>query len=410
MPLGNAQSFSAQNDMGGSSGGCRARSLILFLVLPSVASNSWLANKRTVDCLLVEARATIQNRSSLGQTSTMIQIGAHLAWKNPNDPFGMLSRDFPILRTLLVEPQPNVFQELRTLLPPDGRTTARNCAICPESHAGGNVTFYAISDALNTQTGGDAAVRTRSSWIATQIASLNRSHILKHARWIPDIENYIVEIQVPCLTVMSLVEQEQIAPSDVVVLTIDAEGYDGKIIETVDFARVRPFLIVWEFMHIRRSDKGCEQSPYCGHILHTLERLGYHCWRDKENMYCTNPPITKACKCAFDRRHPERPWECGGLPRPGADRPATSPLAPQRQVAPDSTTTATATAVTAGAAPIASIAATMTVAAVPSAEEGHSHAAALFEEKLALLKELLDEKRISQAAFDQREKEILAEK
>ena len=278
--------------------------LLLFLVLPSVASRSLgpLGQKgvseHTKECLLLDVHDMIQNRSHSGKSSTMVQIGAHLAWENANDPFGMLSRDTPMLRTLLIEPQPNVFKQLNALLSPGGRTTARNYAVCPESHADRNVTFYAISDALDTRTGKDtAAPKRQGAWFASQIASLNKSHILKHSKWIPDIEDYIVEIQVPCFTVMSLVENEKIAPSDVAVLTIDAEGYDGKILETVDFVRMRPYLVVWEFMHLfNRCDKcgikHCEDAQYCGHVLRTIESHGYQCWYDAENMYCTNPPDT----------------------------------------------------------------------------------------------------------------------
>jgi hypothetical protein len=126
---------------------------------------------------------------------------------------------------------------------------------------------------------------------------MSRAHILKHKRWIPNIEDYIVEIQVPCFSVAELLEQQQVKPRDVLVLSIDAEGYDDVILGSVDFETTRPFLVVFEFQHLVDHKLEGEHAWDAVHALESrLSQFGYRCWlAPPENFFCTSPHTSKQC-------------------------------------------------------------------------------------------------------------------
>ena len=294
----------------------------LALALLSTSRASKLLFPGTVDCLLNLAVERARAERARGATPAMVQVGAHLAWLNANDPFGDVARA-ATLRTVLVEPQPHVARRLeaevraraatRTAAPDGaGAVTVRNCAVCDTAHGASNVTFYSISPDVDPLTGvyrprqrrhrnataaarGGDDERKEASW-TSQLASMSREHILKHRRWIPNIEDYIVETRVPCLTVDALLRAESVAPESVLVLSVDAEGFDADIVLSVDFERVRPFLLVWEFQHLV-ANTGKKQSADDWAVVRKVEdhiaKFGYECWRViPENMFCTSPSTT----------------------------------------------------------------------------------------------------------------------
>ncbi len=289
----------------------------LALALLSASHASRLLFPGTVDCLLNLVAERARAARAAGAAPAMVQVGAHLAWLNANDPFGELARAAS-LRTVLVEPQPHVAARLEAEVrarAAAAAVTVRNCAVCDAARGGSNVTFYAISPDVDPLTGAYAPRRARRHRDATgaaargggdnwregpnwtsQLASMSREHILKHRRWIPNVEEYIVEMQVPCLTVDALLRAEAIAPERVLVLSVDAEGYDAEIVRSVDFTRVRPFLLVWEFQHLV-ANTGEKQGTANWGVVKGVEdhiaKFGYECWRViPENMFCTSPSTT----------------------------------------------------------------------------------------------------------------------
>ena len=79
-------------------------------------------------------------------------------------------------------------------------------------------------------------------------------------------------------------------------LSVDAEGFDADIVLSVDFERVRPFLLVWEFQHLV-ANTGKKQSADDWAVVRKVEdhiaKFGYECWRViPENMFCTSPSTT----------------------------------------------------------------------------------------------------------------------
>ena len=287
-----------------------------IVALATLAHASRLAIPHTVECIHAMVTERARQFYTDGRTPAMVQIGAHLAWQNPNDPFGNLARTAR-LRTVLVEPQPHIASRLDASVRASaggadgGAVSVRNCAVCAGND--GNVTFYAITPRVDPMTGQlsgsspDAPQPKRVAHFTSQLASMSREHILKHSKMLgPNAEELIVELQVPCLQVASLLRAEAVAPDDVLVLSVDAEGFDAEIVMSVDFNSTRPFLLVWEFQHVVEgltTSHLCENCPDGNTkegkkarwaIVHNVERhlasFGYFCWRvPPENMYCTSP-------------------------------------------------------------------------------------------------------------------------
>lgn len=132
----------------------------------------------------VEAEARKAER-----TPALVQVGAHLAWLNPNDPFAQRFASNAHFRTVLVEPQPLIYQRLAKAAEGVDSVSVLNRAVCNQT---GEVTFYAVDM-------GERAVEdTKGVNMASQVASLSKEHILKHKKWVPDIDQHIIEIQVKC--------------------------------------------------------------------------------------------------------------------------------------------------------------------------------------------------------------------
>lgn len=90
------------------------------------------------------------------------------------------------------------------------------------------------------------------------LGSFNRDVLMKHRWVIPNIQRYIVEEQVECLSLASLLERHAVEKIDLIM--IDTEGYDFEIIKQFDFNLMRPKVIVYEHKHIARRDRlDCEK-------------------------------------------------------------------------------------------------------------------------------------------------------
>ncbi len=102
--------------------------------------------------------------------------------------------------------------------------------------------FYAI----------DPRIKTHYPAWSDMLGSFNRDVILKSRSEIPDIENYIVEREVTCLSFSSLLAKHNVTHFDV--LLIDVEGFDYEILKQVDFNRYKPCLVIFEYVHLSKED------------------------------------------------------------------------------------------------------------------------------------------------------------
>jgi FkbM family methyltransferase len=87
----------------------------------------------------------------------------------------------------------------------------------------------------------------------SQLGSFSLPTILKHAQWIPDLEERLMTSDVTCLTFEKLCDKHSIDSIDVV--HIDTEGYDFEILKLINFERFRPAIVLYEHKHLSESDQ-----------------------------------------------------------------------------------------------------------------------------------------------------------
>jgi FkbM family methyltransferase len=80
------------------------------------------------------------------------------------------------------------------------------------------------------------------------LASLDKNIVLSHADSIPEIESLVVNEMIRTLTFTSLLDKYDI--EDVNILHIDTEGHDYEILKTINFDRIRPNIIIYEYHHL----------------------------------------------------------------------------------------------------------------------------------------------------------------
>nr|MBV6630671.1 FkbM family methyltransferase [Oceanococcus sp. HetDA_MAG_MS8] len=142
---------------------------------------------------------------------------------------------------VMVEPVPYVFERLFNRYNTCERLALENVAISQEE---GVMPFYHLPQASPDE--------ELPSWY-DGLGSFSREILLRHAKFIPDIESRIVCSEVPCLTFESLCSKHDIKTVDV--LHIDTEGYDFEIIKQIDFSTLKPRLVIYEHHHLSSTDR-----------------------------------------------------------------------------------------------------------------------------------------------------------
>jgi FkbM family methyltransferase len=108
--------------------------------------------------------------------------------------------------------------------------------------------------------------------------SFSRQHLENFRGNVPNFDALFCIEQVPCLTINALYKQSGFDKLDV--LATDTEGYDGKIIDSVDFDVVTPRIIWFEHIHIPRP----ELIP----LLKKLRKSGYRCYTSGYDTLCVH--------------------------------------------------------------------------------------------------------------------------
>lgn len=139
---------------------------------------------------------------------------------------------------LLIEPIPSVFERLIETYRGRPGTNLENCAVAEHN---GVVTMYRVAP--------DPSLPPYTQ----ALASFDRRVILKQERTVPGIGRHIVPIEVPALTMRSLLDRHAI--DHIHLLAIDTEGFDAKVVRmTLDSGR-RPDIIYFESTHLSLTDK-----------------------------------------------------------------------------------------------------------------------------------------------------------
>jgi FkbM family methyltransferase len=170
-------------------------------------------------------------------------------------------------RGIMVEPVPYVFERLRRGYGGHERIALENAAI---GERDGVLPFFHVRDA-------SAEERERLPDWYDGIGSFSRAALLGHAAEIPDIEQRIVRTEVTTLTFESLCRRHGVDSLEL--LAIDTEGYDWRILQSIDLeSRRRPRLIVYEHYHLSADDRLAAAEH--------LERLGYETMEEGFDTFC----------------------------------------------------------------------------------------------------------------------------
>lgn len=161
-----------------------------------------------------------------------IQIGAHDGTQL--DPLNDQIERRP-WRGLMMEPVPYVFERLQGRHRSDPRIGLENAALADVDDFR---TLYYLPQSADPGL---------PAWYDA-LASFRKDVLLKHVTWIPDIEERVAEMTVPCMTFDSLCRKHDVQHVDIV--QIDTEGYDFEVIKLIDLDRYRPTLVMCEHIHM----------------------------------------------------------------------------------------------------------------------------------------------------------------
>jgi FkbM family methyltransferase len=166
---------------------------------------------------------------------------------------------------VLVEPLPHVYRELCVTYSENAGLLFENAAIAEQS---GVRPFYYLQDTTDPM----------PPWYR-QLGSFNRHNVIKHRDVIPNIENYLECISVPCITFEELARKHRIGTLHL--LHIDTESYDYQILRTIDFSKYRPALVIYEHRHLASAENGA-----CAAML---TNLGYQLREDGDDTWAADP-------------------------------------------------------------------------------------------------------------------------
>lgn len=121
----------------------------------------------------------------------------------------------------------------------------------------------AISDSEGIQSFYSLDYKLLGEWYG-RLGSLSPNSVLNRKWSIPNIEDYLVEQKVNCITFKTLLKKHDIKEFDL--LHIDTEGHDYKIIKTIPFEEFKPKIILYEHKHLGDSKEKC---------ISFLENKGY---------------------------------------------------------------------------------------------------------------------------------------
>jgi FkbM family methyltransferase len=150
-----------------------------------------------------------------------------------------LCRDTADTQAVLVEPLPDVFDQLKKNYSAQGNVSCLNIALGPE----GFLTLYRLKAEYSGNYRGI---------IASGITSFNRDFVLEKSKFLVGIddvaiEDRIEEVKVPCRTVSSVIDDHVDRLGNKPFVQIDAEGFDDQVIYSVDMERHKPLGFNYEF-------------------------------------------------------------------------------------------------------------------------------------------------------------------
>jgi FkbM family methyltransferase len=141
---------------------------------------------------------------------------------------------------LLIEPVPFLFSRLQENFADEERFKLDQVAVGPK----GEAHFYYIDSSAKS------AHPELPDWY-DQIGSFDKSHIPKHFG--NKLDKYVRRISLKSEPLSEILDRHGIVDCDL--LHIDTEGFDFKVISTLDFSAVKPGLIFIEHKHLPHNER-----------------------------------------------------------------------------------------------------------------------------------------------------------
>ena len=193
---------------------------------------NWVKNERLINVkTFFKLEAFLENLFLLHEINTIIQIGA-----NDGVRFDSLNKEIKkhTPKVILVEPIKSNFEQLKINYDKQDNIFFENSAISVDDEI--NYLYKVKESALNKY---DEHI--------IGITSFNKNHLIKHGVKKRDI----VTEKISPISITLLLKKYKINHFDL--LFIDAEGYDGKILnDFLDNCKIRPF-IIFEYIHVEHS-------------------------------------------------------------------------------------------------------------------------------------------------------------
>jgi len=174
-------------------------------------------------------------------------------------------------RGIMVEPVPYVFERLRANYGSHPSIVLENAAIADRA---GELPFYHLRESA------DRAAEGLPRWY-DGIGSFSREAVLNHAALLPDLEDRLVCVPVPCLTFSALCRRHGVPHVDL--LIVDTEGYDHEILRSIAWDAHRPRLVVYEHYHLSAGDRAQLHAMLTGH--------GYECKEEGFDTWCVHTRV-----------------------------------------------------------------------------------------------------------------------
>lgn len=190
-------------------------------------------------------------------------------------------------RGIMVEPVPYVFARLVANYGSRPAIALENAAIADRD---GALPFYHLREA------GDRTAAGLPRWY-DGIGSFSREAVLKHAALLPDIEDRLMCVAVPCMTFSSLCERHGVERVDL--LIVDTEGYDHEILRSIAWDAHRPRLVVYEHYHLTPGDRAQLQEMLAAH--------GYECKAEGFDTWCLQTGVDDRLTRTFRAAAPGLP-------------------------------------------------------------------------------------------------------
>lgn len=196
-------------------------------IVPRIARNG---RELSVLALLIEH--CVQSKGK----GAVVQIGANDGLMSDPVRQSIVSLGLP---ALLVEPLPDIFSQLQRNYAAQTDIVFENVGI---DTTAGEAEIYRVSPASPDL----------PAWVHG-LASFDKAVLLKHRNWDGvrglDLDRYIESIKVPVLTMRQLLDRHP-GLRPVLVLQIDTEGYDFKVIQSAVEAGCLPPIINYEHKHL----------------------------------------------------------------------------------------------------------------------------------------------------------------